>query len=114
MVEAELVLPVAVGNPEIDEVGVLRSPYCLAGVEGQTDRLAVELNCGAGAERTRTEAGEWIVLVTLLAVPGSAAADREILHVLRQEAEIHVVVGFDRPGRIEAGIAVRKTGCAGG
>jgi hypothetical protein len=43
VVEAKLVLPVAPGDPDVDEVGVLRSQKRLAGVEGQTDRFAVEL-----------------------------------------------------------------------
>src|SRR5207237_740114 len=46
VVEAELVLPVAVGNPEIDEVRVLRTPDRLGGVEGQTDRFRIELDFG--------------------------------------------------------------------
>ena len=49
VVEAELVLPVAVGHPEIDEVRVLVTPDGLPGVEGQTDRFAVELDLGRGA-----------------------------------------------------------------
>jgi hypothetical protein len=49
VIEAELVLPVAVGDPDVDEVGELRTPDRLRGVEGQTDRLGVELNRGRGA-----------------------------------------------------------------
>jgi len=53
VIEAELVLPVAVGNPEVDEVGVLRADEGLGGVEGQTDRFRVELGLGGGAETVR-------------------------------------------------------------
>src|ERR1700694_2846373 len=53
VVEAELVLPVAIGNPHVNEVRVFRTGEGLAGVEGQADRLAVELCLGGGAELTR-------------------------------------------------------------
>src|ERR1700730_4763109 len=43
-------------------------------------------------------------------MPGSTAADRKELHVLGKEAHIHVVVGLDRPRRIETGIPIRKAG----
>src|SRR5688572_32097000 len=33
-------------------------------------------------------------------------SDRPELHVWRQEAEIHVVIQLERPGRVEAAIAV--------
>src|SRR4030081_1458638 len=46
VIEAELVLPVAIGDPDVDEVRVLRAPEGLGGVEGQTDRLRVELDRG--------------------------------------------------------------------
>src|SRR5271166_5220997 len=65
VIEAELVLPVAVGNPDVDEVGELRTPDRPRGVEGQTDRLGVELNRGG-------RAGKRSVLATLVAIPGGA------------------------------------------
>ena len=37
---------------------------------------------------------------------GRATADREVLHVLRHEAQIHVVVGLDSPGRIVLGVSI--------
>src|ERR1700755_387225 len=106
MVDAELVLPIAVGNPDVDEVAVLISPHGFGGVERQTDRLRVELDRGLGA-------GKRIVLISLFTIPGETAADRPELHAFGQEAEIHVVVGFDRPGRIEAAVAVHETVDAG-
>src|ERR1700694_4659773 len=54
VVEAELVLPVAIGNPDVNEVRVLRACEGLAGVKRQADRFAVELGLGSGAEPTRT------------------------------------------------------------
>src|SRR5260370_31840618 len=50
VIEAELVLPVAVGNPEVDEVRVFRADKGLAGVKRQTDRLAVEFGLRGGGE----------------------------------------------------------------
>src|SRR5215468_4355910 len=46
VIEAELVLPVAIGHPDVHEVGVLGTPDRLGDVHGQTDRLRVELDCG--------------------------------------------------------------------
>src|ERR1700754_4086008 len=46
VIEAELVLPVAIGDPDVDEMRVLRAPDGFGGVEGQTDRLRVELDGG--------------------------------------------------------------------
>src|ERR1700690_4020780 len=42
VVEAELVLPVAVGHPSRHELRVLRTQERLGGVESQADRLAVD------------------------------------------------------------------------
>ena len=53
VVEAEFVLPVAVGHPEVNEVRVFRAPHSLAGIERQADRFAVELDLGGGAETAR-------------------------------------------------------------
>src|SRR3569833_2867968 len=106
VVDAELVLPVAISHPEIDVVRVFRAPDRFAGVEGQADRLRVQLDC-------RVHAGQRIVFVALLSVPSGATADGPELHVLGQEAKIHVVVDLDRPGRIEAAVAVRQTADAG-
>src|SRR5216684_104836 len=53
VVEAELVLPVAIGNPYINEVRIFGACEGFAGIEGQTDRFAVELGLGGGAEPTR-------------------------------------------------------------
>src|SRR6201987_372382 len=47
MVLAELVLPVAVGDPNVDEVGVFRAPDRLGSVQGQADRLGGEFDLGA-------------------------------------------------------------------
>src|SRR5258708_40062760 len=44
VIEAELVLPVAVRHPNINEVGVFWPPNRLRGVEGQSDRFRVELD----------------------------------------------------------------------
>src|ERR1700712_1471884 len=49
VIEAELVLPVAIGDPDVNEVRVLRARKGLAGVEGQTDRFAIEFGLGGGA-----------------------------------------------------------------
>src|SRR6516164_1240820 len=46
VVETELVLPVAIGHPDVDKVSVFRAPHRLPGVEGQADRLGVELDGG--------------------------------------------------------------------
>src|SRR6266702_1161307 len=46
MIEAELVLPVAVGDPDIDKVRIFRAPDRLGSVHGQTDRLGVEFDLG--------------------------------------------------------------------
>src|SRR5215475_10142772 len=58
VIEAELVLPVAIGHPDIHEVAVFGAPDRLGGVHGQTDRLRVELDrriedAVAGIERQR-------------------------------------------------------------
>src|ERR1700712_1460631 len=97
MVEAELVLPVAIGHPDVDEVRVLLAQEGLAGVKGQSDRFTVELGLG---RRAATEASKGLVLVSFWSVPARTATDGEELQVLGQEAQIHVVVGLDRPGRI--------------
>src|SRR5882757_4327478 len=106
VIEAELVLPVAVGNPEVDEVGVLRADEGLGGVEGQTDRFRVELGLGGGAEPSGTGKSRKAVRVALGSIPAGAAADREVLHVLGQEAEVHVVVDFNRPASVVLHVAV--------
>src|SRR6187402_111949 len=49
LVEAEFVPPQAVSHPDVDIVGVLRTPDRLAGVEGQADRLAVDFHLRRGA-----------------------------------------------------------------
>src|SRR3954470_8836945 len=46
VVEAELVLPVAIGHPDIDHVALLLTKHRLRRVEGQADRLRVELDLG--------------------------------------------------------------------
>src|SRR5438045_4197705 len=46
MIEAELVLPVAVGHPYVDKVRVFRPPDRLGSVQRQTDRLGVEFDLG--------------------------------------------------------------------
>ena len=48
VVEAELVLPVAIGDPGIDHVGVFRTPDGLGEVECQTDRLGVDFDDSRG------------------------------------------------------------------
>ena len=53
MVETELVLPVAPGDPQVHEVGVLRTQNRLGGVEGKADRLAVEFGLGGGGRTCR-------------------------------------------------------------
>jgi len=45
---AELVLPVAIGDPGIDHVGVFRTPDGLGEVECQTDRLGVDFDDSRG------------------------------------------------------------------
>src|SRR6202163_1375385 len=102
MVETELVLPVAPGNPHVDEVSVLRTINRLAGVEGQTDRLAVQLGLGGHDPDKRS------VRVTLRSVPASTTADCEKLHVRRQEAEIHIIEDFDSPRGLEVRVAVHE------
>src|SRR5206468_9269968 len=92
VVEAELVLPVAIGDPEVDEVRILRAHESLAGIERQTNRFAVELGLGSGAESPRTRECRKTIRVTLGSIPAGAAADREELHAGRQETEVHVVV----------------------
>src|SRR5580704_12395490 len=77
VIEAELVLPVAVGDPQVDEVRVLRTHDRLAGVEGQTDWFAVELGLGGVAEPSDTGKRRQAVGVTLGAIPGQATADGE-------------------------------------
>src|SRR5262245_66092706 len=65
VVETELVLPVAVGHPDVDKVRIFRTPHRLRGIEGQADRLGVELDGGVdGADGI-----EWqrIILGALLA-----------------------------------------------
>src|ERR1700683_3157301 len=54
VIEAELVLPVAIGDPDVHEVGVLLAPHRLGGVEGQTDRFAVEFGLAGRAGDTDT------------------------------------------------------------
>src|SRR6266446_9922205 len=52
VIEAELVLPVTVGHPDVHEVAVFWTPNRLRGVEGQSDRFRVELDRGVeNAER---------------------------------------------------------------
>ena len=97
MVKAELVLPVAPGDPQIDKVGVLRSHERLAGVEGQTDRFAVELCLGCGAEGARTRIERKAVGVTLGSIETGATADGEELRLGRQGAALE---GFARPSGI--------------
>src|ERR1700686_3646745 len=81
VVEAELVLPVAICNPGVNEVRELRAHERLTGVECQADRFAVELGLAGGAETSDTRKPWKAVRVALRPVPGSAAADGEILHV---------------------------------
>src|SRR5271155_4683165 len=85
-------LPVAIGNPDINEVRVLRTREGLAGIERQTNRFRVELGLGCGSA---TEDPKWFVLIAFWAVPSKATADREELHVFGQEAQIRVVVGLN-------------------
>src|ERR1700730_3338785 len=113
VIEAELVLPVAIGNPDVNEVRLLRACEGLAGVESQTDRFAVQFGLAGGAEASDTGPGQRSVRVTLRSVPASATADGEVLHVFRQEAEIHVVVDFHRPGGLEIGVSVGDASHAG-
>src|SRR5438270_7724686 len=54
VIKAELVLPVTVGNPDVNEVRVLRAHEGLAGVTCQTDRFGVELSLAGVAEPTDT------------------------------------------------------------
>ena len=46
MVEAELVLPVTIGNPDVHEVRILRAPGGLAGVEGRAGPSSRRLGLG--------------------------------------------------------------------
>jgi len=71
----ELVLPIAIGNPYIDEVRVFRSPEGLAGVEGQTDGFAVEFRLVAVLNLpTPSDKREF---VTFRSVPASTTADEK-------------------------------------
>src|ERR1700685_1552628 len=108
VIKTELVLPVAVGNPGGHELGVLLAPERLAGVEGQTDRFAVQRGLGCGSGIAGGACDKRSVLVALRAVPASTTADREILHALGEEAEIHIVVNFDGPRGVEARIAINE------
>src|SRR5579864_4010608 len=105
VVQPELILPIAVRNPEIDEVGIFRPPERVAGIEGQANGFGIQCRHG---RRTHY----WILFIAFWTLPGCAAADRPESHGLRQEAEIHVVVGLYRPCRIEAPFTVDETGCA--
>src|SRR5438445_6724679 len=113
VIKTEIVLPVAIGDPEVDEMRVLRTHEGLAGVERQTDRLAVELGLGGGTEPADARKCRQAVGITLRSIPAGAAADREVLHVRRQEAEVHVVIDLDRPCRPVRDIAVRVAGGSG-
>src|SRR3984885_2211565 len=79
VVETELVLPVAIGNPSGHELRVLRTPEGLGSIEGQTDRFAVQLGLARGACNTDTGADQRGVRVTLRSIPASATADGEIV-----------------------------------
>src|ERR1700730_2904500 len=46
VIEPELVLPVAKGAPDVNEVRVFRAPDRLGSIHGQTDRLGVEFDLG--------------------------------------------------------------------
>src|ERR1700757_4514674 len=105
VVKAELVLPVAIGNPGCKELRVLRPPYRLAGIKGQTDRFAVQLGLGPGA------VGK--IAIALRPVNAGATADGEILQVLGQEAEVHVIVDFQIPSGFEIRVAVNEARRAG-
>src|ERR1700738_329112 len=72
MVEAEFILPVAIGNPDIYEVRVFLTPECLAGVKGQTDRFAIELGLGGNAAACKSERS---VLVAFRPIPSCTATD---------------------------------------
>jgi hypothetical protein len=84
-VKAVLVLPVAVGNPDGNELRVLLSPDRLAGVEGQADRLAVQFRLSRSTCYTGTRKKRKAVVVAFRSIPAGATADGEILHVFRQE-----------------------------
>src|SRR5712671_4726459 len=66
VIEAELVLPVAIGNPDVHIVGPFRTPDRLGGVEGQADRLRIELNLGSEDIVRDTCAGNGSVSVPFL------------------------------------------------
>src|ERR1700677_3333086 len=106
VIKTELVLPVTVGHPGGHELSVLRTPERLGGVEGQTDRFAVQLGLGRGAVYTGARIGRKAVGIALRSIPAGAAADGEVVDAFGQEAEIHVVVDFNRPGRFELGISI--------
>jgi hypothetical protein len=81
----------------------ISSPRWLAGVKRQADRLAIKFH---HSRRAAGGVGERRLLQSLLAGPGSAAADREIAHTFRQKADIHVVVCLSRPRPLEVSVAV--------
>src|SRR5260370_13155548 len=82
VIEAELVLPVAVRHPNINEVGVFWPPNRLRGVEGQSDRFRVELDLPL-VYSVRRLVRQRLVVSTLPAVPGHAAADGEVVQARR-------------------------------
>src|SRR5258708_3873309 len=96
MIKSELVLPVAICHPDIDEVTVFRSPHQLAGVKRQPDRLAVQLGLG----RNVTWDGQ-IGAPSLRSVPASTTAHRKIRKAFAQQAHIHIAIGLDRPRSVE-------------
>src|SRR3978361_840181 len=73
VIETELVFPVAIRDPDVHVVRVLRTPDHLAGIEGETDRLAVDLRLGLGVSH-RIE-GQRVGLVALRPVESGSAAD---------------------------------------
>src|SRR5258708_30949152 len=107
MIKSELVLTAAICPRDIDEVTVFGSPQQLAGVKRQPDRLAVQLGLG----RNVAWDGQ-IGARSLRSVPASTTADGKILKAFGQEAQIHVVIGLDRPRSVEVGVAVRNPACA--
>src|SRR5882757_8259387 len=111
VIEAELVLPVTIGNPHIDEVRIFRAPDRLGSVHGQADWLGVEFDLG-GEHLIGREERQRLGIRALPAIPSQTTADREVLHVLGQEAQIHVVIGLDCPSWLVAGVAVVETGHA--